>query len=115
MNRTLIALALIAALACAGLYAMKRTPPAGNGGHEPAPGAQAPETRTITLYYYNPEKDRDADGNIQCTAQGLVAVERSIASTQTPLKESVELLLEGALTPAEAARPARSGTALRSL
>ncbi len=98
MNKILVILALIAALVLGTLYAMKGKSPADN-----SKDGQAAETRTITLYYYNPEKDRGADGNIHCSAQGLVAVERAIAPTQTPLKESVELLLEGALTPEEKA------------
>ena len=98
MNKIFVILALIAALVLGALYLMK--------GKSPADGSkdgQAAGTQAIKLYYYNPERDHDADGNILCGANGLMVVEREIAPTQTPLKESIELLLEGALTPEEKA------------
>ena len=98
MNKIFVILALIAALVLGTLYAMK--------GKSPADGnkdGQAAGTQAIKLYYYNPERDHDADGNILCGANGLMVVERAIAPTQAPLKESIELLLEGALTPEEKA------------
>ena len=62
------------------------------------------EPQRVQLYYYSEEKDRDAEGNIQCTKEGLVVVERTIPPTQTPLKEAIELLLEGTLTAEERAQ-----------
>ncbi len=61
-------------------------------------------TRSIQLYYYNAEKDKDAAGNIQCSRDGLSAVERRIPVTQTPVQDAVRLLLKGKLTVAEKAR-----------
>lgn len=56
------------------------------------------ETQTIKLYYYNPANDKDAQGNILCSAKGLVAVQRTIPKTTTPLAEAIKLLLKGELT-----------------
>ncbi len=62
------------------------------------------DTQTIKLYYYNPNKDKDAQGNILCSAQGLVAVDRTIPKTVTPLTEAIKLLLKGELTALEKAQ-----------
>lgn len=60
--------------------------------------------REVMLYYYNPALDQDAQGNILCSRQGLVAVERTIPTTQTPIQDTIRLLLEGGLSPAERAQ-----------
>ena len=52
-------------------------------------------TRKVLLYYYNPEKDKDENGNIKCSRDGLVAIERLIPVSQTPIKDTIELLLKG--------------------
>lgn len=59
--------------------------------------------RTVRLYYYDPSKDTDANGNIMCSAEGLVAVERDIEITQTPVQDTVRLLLRGEITEQEEA------------
>ncbi len=51
--------------------------------------------RKVLLYYYNPEKDKDETGNIKCSRDGLVAVEREIPVTKTPIQDAIKLLLEG--------------------
>ena len=51
--------------------------------------------RTVFLYYYNPEKDKDENGNIKCSRDGLVAIEREILISPTPIKDTIELLLKG--------------------
>ena len=61
-------------------------------------------TKTVTLYYYNPEKDKDITNNIMCTKQGLVGVKRSISVTNTPIQDTIKLLLQGNLTDAERAQ-----------
>ena len=100
MNRILIAAAIVIVLIIGAFYVMK--------GKSPASGAdgsgQAAETQSIKLYYYDEENDRDESGTILCSAAGLVAVERTIPSSQIPLTEAIELLLKGALTPDEEAR-----------
>ncbi len=65
--------------------------------------AAGPE-RTIKLYYYNALKDKDAQGNIQCSSKGLVPVERKIPVTLSPIQDAVKLLLKGELTAAERAQ-----------
>ena len=42
--------------------------------------------RSVKLYYYNANQDEDAFGNIQCSRQGLVAIERLIPISQTPIQ-----------------------------
>jgi spore germination protein GerM len=54
-----------------------------------------PRTRKVLLYYYNPEKDKDENGNIKCSRDGLVPIEREIPVSQTPIKDTIELLLRG--------------------
>ena len=56
------------------------------------------QTRIIKLYYYNESNDKDASGNLLCSAKGLEAVEREIPLTVTPIQDAVKLLLQGQLT-----------------
>ncbi|MFA6100250.1 MAG: Gmad2 immunoglobulin-like domain-containing protein [Patescibacteria group bacterium] len=62
------------------------------------------KTRTIQLHYYDSSKDQDATGNVMCTRNGLVAVERQIPSTITPIQDAINLLLQGKLTDGEKAQ-----------
>lgn len=57
--------------------------------------------RTVSLYYYDASKDKDASGNIMCSRNGLVPVARTIPTTLTPVQDAVKLLLKGSLTPEE--------------
>lgn len=57
--------------------------------------------RTIKLYYYNPELDKDDSGNVLCSKNGLVAVERKISKTQTPIQDTIKLLLLGDISEEE--------------
>ncbi len=73
--------------------------------HAPTPTATpTPRTMSVLLYYYDPTLDEDASGNVQCSRQGLVAVQRTIPVTQTPIQDTIRLLLRGELTSAERAR-----------
>jgi spore germination protein GerM len=56
------------------------------------------ETRNITLYYYNPKRDTDREGNILCSDKGLEAVQREVTVTETPIQDAIKLLLKGELT-----------------
>lgn len=56
------------------------------------------------MYYYNPEQDKDESGNIQCSRDGLIAVERKIPITKTPIQDTIKLLITGQLTEAEKSR-----------
>jgi hypothetical protein len=62
------------------------------------------EKRAVKLYYYHPELDQDEEGNIACSRKGLVAVERTIPLTETPIQDTIRLLLRGELTEEEKAR-----------
>jgi len=66
--------------------------------------ASCPETRTVKLYYYNYELDKDGLGNIACGRNGLVPVKRKIPITQTPIRDAIKLLLSGGLTNKERAQ-----------
>lgn len=54
--------------------------------------------KTVKLYYYNSEIDKDESGNILCSKKGLVSVERKIPLTKTPIQDTIRLLLLGKLT-----------------
>jgi putative hemolysin len=53
------------------------------------------KAQKVLLYYYNPEKDKDKAGNIKCSRDGLVAIERLIPVSPTPIEDTIELLLKG--------------------
>lgn len=65
---------------------------------------QTPTTRPVQLYYYDSSKDQDLTGNVMCTRNGLVAVERKMPSTITPIQDAINLLLQGKLTAGEKAQ-----------
>jgi hypothetical protein len=57
--------------------------------------------KTINLYYYNPELDKDESGNILCSEKGLVSVKRQIEASDQVVFDAVRLLLEGKITDQE--------------
>lgn len=52
-------------------------------------------TEKVILYYYNPERDRDDQGNTKCSVDGLVAIKREIPNSKTPIQDTIKLLLRG--------------------
>ncbi len=58
-------------------------------------GEKPQAEKTIKLYYYNPELDRDESGNIACGRKGLSPVEKKIPITKTPIQDAINLLLKG--------------------
>ncbi|MEK7135203.1 MAG: Gmad2 immunoglobulin-like domain-containing protein [Patescibacteria group bacterium] len=64
-------------------------------------------TRSVKLYFYNSNLDKDASGNVICSAKGLVPVNRTIPLTNTPIQDAVRELLKG---PTTAERAQLSGT-----
>ena len=58
----------------------------------PVASQEEKATTSIKLYYYNQKKDTDTTGNVLCSEQGLESVTRVIPATQTPLKDTLELL-----------------------
>ena len=57
--------------------------------------------RLVNLYYYNSSLDQDETGNIMCSRDGLVSVQRNIPLTITPIQNTIKLLLSGELTEEE--------------
>ncbi len=53
------------------------------------------EYQKVLLYYYNSNNDKDEKGNIKCSEAGLVFIEREIPLTQTPIQDTIKLLLKG--------------------
>jgi hypothetical protein len=51
--------------------------------------------KKVLLYYYNPDNDKDEAGNIKCSRDGLVAIEREIPATKTPIQDTINLLIKG--------------------
>lgn len=62
------------------------------------------EMRTVKLYYYNSAKDKDSQGNVLCSAKGLVAVNRQIPLSITPIQDTIRLLLRGEVTASESSQ-----------
>jgi len=55
----------------------------------------------IQLYYYNEKRDKEISENILCSADAILPVERDISSSQTPIQDTINLLLQGNVTQAE--------------
>lgn len=51
--------------------------------------------KKVLLYYYNPEKDKDEKGNVKCSRDGLVAVEKEINVNNSSIPEVIKFLLKG--------------------
>lgn len=68
---------------------------------EKAKFTEEKESMTVDLYFYNPDLDKDESGNIACSRNGLVRVTRQIPLTQTPIQDTLRLLLKGELTEEE--------------
>jgi len=60
--------------------------------------------RIVKLYYYDPNLDKDETGNTLCSRNGLVFVERQIPVSNTPIQDTIRLLIKGELTLQEKAR-----------
>ncbi|MFA6077705.1 MAG: GerMN domain-containing protein [Candidatus Paceibacterota bacterium] len=58
--------------------------------------------KSIKLYFYNPTLDQ-GPGGVQCSKNGLVAVQRVIPETTTPLADTIKLLLRGEISDKERA------------
>lgn len=56
---------------------------------------QAGDKETVQLYYYSESKDKNAQGQVLCSEQGLVAVTREFDLTSTPIQDAIRLLLLG--------------------
>lgn len=52
-------------------------------------------SQKILLYYYNSEQDKDEEGNIKCSRDGLVPMEKEILVNKSSIKDVINLLLKG--------------------
>jgi len=57
--------------------------------------------KNVQLYYYNQKRDQEIADYISCGPEAVLPVSREIALTQTPIQDTINLLLEGNLTPEE--------------
>lgn len=67
----------------------------------------SPAKQPVSLYYYDPDLDLDANGNIQCSADGLAPVQREVAgnlSGERLIEETIEFEMAGELTSDERAQ-----------
>jgi hypothetical protein len=81
----IIAAALIGGVAWYFVYASKDS------------GITAHDTTSVKIYLYNADLDQ-GPGGAQCSEKGLVARERILPKTSTPLQDTLELLLSGDLS-----------------
>lgn len=62
-----------------------------------------PKTGEVMLYYYDQEKDKDSQGNVRCSRDGLTALKRSIPESSKIIEDTIRLLIKGELTQQERA------------
>jgi len=63
-----------------------------------------PGQQTVSLFYYDPDLDLDANGNIQCSADGLAPAQREVAgnlSGERLIEETLKLEMAGELSSEE--------------
>ncbi len=59
--------------------------------------------RTVKFYYYDAAKDKDEQGNIRCSQQGLVAINRQLPVSISPIKDTLQAFLNNPLSEADKA------------
>jgi len=96
--KPIIILLIVFFLLAAGLAVYFHGSSFGNKEPVPEPSVLQKEMRSVALYYYNSEIDKDASGNIMCSRRGLVEVWRDIPTTETPIEDAIRLLIRGELT-----------------
>ena len=58
-------------------------------------------TRKIQLYYYNQKRDKEIADYIPCSPEAVLPVYREIFLSQTPVQDTINLLLQGNITQEE--------------
>jgi len=53
--------------------------------------------RAVKFYYYDANRDKDAQGNISCSRNGLAAVNKQIPVSISPIKDTISLFLNSPL------------------
>jgi hypothetical protein len=61
-------------------------------------GEPAVAKKTVNLFYYNAVVDRDVENNALCDQAAILPVEREIAVSLSPIRDTIDLLLKGELT-----------------
>jgi hypothetical protein len=56
------------------------------------------KTQLIKLYYYNEVEDKKINPYISCSEEFVLPVERKIFLSQTPIKDAINLLLQGVIS-----------------
>lgn len=59
------------------------------------------EKRTVSLFYYDSKKDKDAKGGVNCSENGLTEFKRDITGSNFIIKDTIKLLLRAELTKEE--------------
>lgn len=54
-----------------------------------------PAMLPVKIYYYSSELDKDAAGNVLCSRNGLVPLEKQMPATDTPIQDAIRLLISG--------------------
>ncbi|MEA3344447.1 MAG: GerMN domain-containing protein [Patescibacteria group bacterium] len=69
---------------------------------EEEPITENPQDETkIKLYYYNTIRDKEIAEYMPCSPDAILAIQREISATTTPVQDTIELLLQGELTEQE--------------
>ncbi|MFA6369670.1 MAG: Gmad2 immunoglobulin-like domain-containing protein [Patescibacteria group bacterium] len=71
------------------------------GPEELSVPSSAPQNQAVKIYYYNALLDQDEAGNLKCSSAGLSSVNREISPSENPIEDTINLLINGGLTPAE--------------
>lgn len=103
MKKLLIIFLAVAAVIIAGVvfYFSTIKAPELADENENQNNSQEIKTRKITLYFYNPQADKDESGNVMCSRAGLAPVLRKIPLTKTLIQDAINLLLKGDLKESE--------------
>jgi len=56
------------------------------------------KTQLVKLYYYNEAEDKKINPSISCSEEFVLPVERKIFLSQTPIKDAINLLLQGVIS-----------------
>lgn len=84
-----------------GILVLEKDNPSGLPEHADEiriPVSFSTSTRDVTLYFYDAERDKDENGNVMCSEQGLVEIQRQVPVTKTPIQDAINLLLDGPTT-----------------
>lgn len=64
--------------------------------------------RTVSVFYYNEARDRQANGQLACSTNSVLPVSRVIPRTITPIQDAINELIQGRVTSLERQRGFRT-------